>query len=671
MANLNIKFNNKQYSIDSSLLADATARLEAHLITMKDQPIQTLAPGLYETGAINLWQEGNYDAASAMMTTSWEELEENGVLAVSKGVDIELPEMNEYGFYYGVLYSFTVDGMTISFTFNEDGSAVFNQAGEIMELPAGTAVYEERLIDMTALGLPIFEVSTDGTCLEADGIVMTIGSGTPPKGTLYLNSVNDEPTKFEGDLVLLNDGSITRLNSGIFMKQSLLTDILIPDSISSIPTYAFEGCSGLTSINIPKTITHIGDYAFSGCNNFISIIIPYNVTDIGYRAFYECIKLASVTIESSNLSIKDEAFNCCQRLTEVINKSDLSIVVGSYDFGRIALYATEVHNGPSKLIRQNDCLFYSYNGINYLVSYLRDDFKPVLPSSYNGKEYALRKNVFLNNSNLSSIIIPSAVTSIGDEAFGGCTGLISVTIDNGVTNIGNYAFSSCSNLPSITIPDSVTNIGEYAFYNCKSLNRIDIPDSVTTIGKDAFRDCEGLTTVRLSNSITSIAEATFYNCTVLTSIAIPDNVTSIGSSAFYDCSNLASVTISDSVTIINQNAFEYCSSLTMVEFGKNSKLTSIGLSAFGGCSALTSIEIPASVTNIGYGAFESCSALTSIEIPASVTNIGKKAFNWCSQLNSITFDGTIVQWNSVTKGEYWNYDVPATHVHCIDGDVAL
>jgi len=87
---------------------------------------------------------------------------------------------------------------------------------------------------------------------------------------------------------------------------------------------------------------------------------------------------------------------------------------------------------------------------------------------------------------LKSVEIGNTVTTIGERAFGDCTGLTSVTIPNSVTSIGKYAFCDCTGLTSVTIPNSVTSIGESAFYGCKSLNNISIPESVTILSSNAF-----------------------------------------------------------------------------------------------------------------------------------------------------------------------------------------
>ena len=247
------------------------------------------------------------------------------------------------------------------------------------------------------------------------------------------------------------------------------------------------------------------------------------------------------------------------------------------------------------------------------------------------------------NKYTGSVSIPSSVTydgveysvtSIGEQAFRGCSGLTSITIPNSVTSIGRIAFYDCSGLTSVTIPGSVTSIGDYAFSLCSGLTSITIPNSVTSIGNYAFSNCSGLTSVTIPNSVISILDYAFYGCSGLTSVTIPNSVTSIGEKAFYGCSGLTSVTIPNSVTSLGGYAFSGCSVLTSITIPNS--VISIGYYAFQNCSGLTSITIPNSVTIIGGGAFSGCSVLTSITIPNSVTSIGSYAFEGCSGLSSVT-----------------------------------
>ena len=296
-------------------------------------------------------------------------------------------------------------------------------------------------------------------------------------------------------------------------------------------------------------------------------------------------------------------------------------------------------------------------------------------------------DAFYGCSGLASITIPGSVTSIGNSAFSGCSGLTSITIPSSVTSIGDRAFSSCSGLTSITISNSVASIGDWAFYGCSGLTSITIPNSVASIGNYAFSSCSGLTSITISSSVTSIGNSAFSSCSGLTSITIPSSVTSIGNYAF-NCSGLTSIkvesgnkkydsrnscnaiietssntliagckttTIPNSVTSIGNSAFYYCSGLTSITIPNS--VTSIGDDAFRGCSGLTSITIPSSVTSIGNSAFGYCSGLTSITIPNSVTSIGNSAFEYCSSLISIVSE--IVKPFEIESNVFSNYSTPA------------
>ncbi len=266
---------------------------------------------------------------------------------------------------------------------------------------------------------------------------------------------------------------------------------------------------------------------------------------------------------------------------------------------------------------------------------------------------SIKSIAFRGCTGLTSITIPESVTSISN-AFWGCTGLTSITIPESVTRIGNSAFSGCTGLTSITIPNSVTSIGEWAFRGCTGLTFITIPESVTSIGSSAFSNCTGLTSITIPKSVTSIGDFAFWDCTGLTSITIPNSVASIGSSAF-GCTGLTSITIPESVTSVGNGAFRYCTALTSLIVDKDN----IVYDSRNNCNAIietgsntlvasckTTI-IPNSVTSIGDNAFWDCTGLTSITIPNSVTSIGENAFWGCTGLTSITIPNSVtsIGWN--------------------------
>ena len=265
----------------------------------------------------------------------------------------------------------------------------------------------------------------------------------------------------------------------------------------------------------------------------------------------------------------------------------------------------------------------------------------------------------MSTDNLKTLTIPEGVTSIGDSAFSGYSGLTSVTIPSSVTSIGNHAFAGCYNLTAVTIPEGVTSIGDGSFYWCWSLTSITIPSSVRTIGCQAFEYCSGLTTVSIVKGLKLIGPEAFAGCYNLTAVTIPDGVTSIGSSAFERCYDLTVVTIPASVTNIGAFAFLDCTSLTSIRIPAS--VTEIGDGAFGGCSRLevidladisvwcasdspflnspptqwklylnglqvTHLVIPEGTYSIGDYAFYGCTGLISITIPSTLFEVGFDAF---------------------------------------------
>ena len=270
-------------------------------------------------------------------------------------------------------------------------------------------------------------------------------------------------------------------------------------------------------------------------------------------------------------------------------------------------------------------------------------------SVYHGGSYTsndkIGSSAFYGCSELTSITIPSGVTSIGDHAFYGCSGLTNFTIPFGVTSIGESAFDRCSGLTSLTIPSSVTSIGDFAFFGCSGLTSLTIPFGVTSIGESAFAFCGGLTSLNIPSSVTSIGYGAFDCCSGLTSLTIPSSVTSIGMWTFSGCSGLTSLTIPYGVTSIGGQAFSGCSGLT--SFTIPSSVTEIGKEAFYGCRGLASLTIPSSVTSIGDGAFVECTGLTSIYVyPEKVPELGTDVFNGCDAKNCTVY---------VPKGTYDAY----------------
>ena len=292
---------------------------------------------------------------------------------------------------------------------------------------------------------------------------------------------------------------------------------------------------------------------------------------------------------------------------------------------------------------------------------------------------SIGENAFNGCSSLTSVTIPNSMTSIGHDAFWNCNSLTSVTIPNSVTSIGDHAFCSCDSLTSVTIGNSVTSIGEGAFQYCSSLTSITIPNSVTTISRDAFMGCKSLASVTIGNSVTSIGDYTFGSCSSLTSVTIPNSVTSIGDYAFRDCSSLTSVTIEGfRASVIGSNVFINTNNCPIyVPCGtKEAYLTALNVNntidesrvkepviASGTCGDNLTWELSCNsvLTISGTGAmadyeysivpwYDYRSSIKSIVIDDGVTSIGDYAFGSCSSLTSVTIPNSVT---SIGEDAFW------------------
>ncbi len=453
-----------------------------------------------------------------------------------------------------------------------------------------------------------------------------------------------------------------QIANNIFFNGQQLTELIIPEGVSTIGNYAFYNYEDITSISLPSTIISIGTDAFygtawqnnlqnqeSGCfylgkilykyigtmpenthidivdgttqicgsafygqSNLTSISIPNSITTIGSQAFYNCKSLTTITIPASVTSISNDIFSGCDNLESIFvdennpNYCNVNGILYNKDKTQLIHYPN-ANKATTILITKDMTVSASY-------FYNKKNLENIEVEEGHEK-YCSVDGILYNIDKTTLISCPPAKTTANN-------------IPTTVTTIGYYAFYNCEALTSVTLPENLTKIENNVFYNCKSLSSITIPNSVTTIGYYAFYNCEALTSVTLPENLTKIENNVFYNCKSLTSITIPNSVTSIGSSAFQNCEALTSITLPENLTKIEYDAFYDCKSLTSITIPNS--VTSIGFSAFQNCEALTSITLPENLTKIEYQTFYNCKSLTSITIPNSVTSIGRYAFSGCS-----------------------------------------
>ena len=222
---------------------------------------------------------------------------------------------------------------------------------------------------------------------------------------------------------------------------------------------------------IPSSVTSIGDGTFYQCKNLREIILPSSVTSIGNEVFWECVNLEEITLPSGVTNIGDDVFWVCRSLETIILPSSVTSI------GRRAF--TDCSNLREINIAESNKVYRAIDGVLYTK-----DLKTII-------RYPVGKED-------KKFVIPSGITSIGDEAF-----------------------YQCKSLKNITLPPSVTSIGKGAFWVCRSLETIILPSSVTSIGYGAFSCCRNLREITLSSNITSIGDYIFYDCHNLQRINIP------------------------------------------------------------------------------------------------------------------------------------------------------
>ena len=356
---------------------------------------------------------------------------------------------------------------------------------------------------------PNSEIAAMGECgedaiyaVDMEGVMTISGSGT-------VTSSNFK-TDMHLEKLIIEEG-ITAIGGRAFSDFGM-AEVVIPDSVTSIGVAAFRRCSNLTSVVIPDSVTSIGEDAFDDCSGLTSITIPFvgeradgtGSTRFGYIFDYYAPESLKEVVITGGESIGDRAFEGYNSLTSVtIPDSVTSIGEDAFD---------DCSGLTSIVVEEGNAVYHSAG--NCLIE--------------------TESKTLITGCNVSVIPADGSVTSIGEDAFYGRSGLTSVTIPDSVTSIGRYAFSGCDNLTSITIPfvgEKADGSGETHFGYIFG----------------AYSDWENYKYVPLSLKeviITggeSIAYGAFEGCTSLTTITIPGTVAELGDFVFEGCTSLEKI----------------------------------------------------------------------------------------------------------------------------------
>ncbi len=439
------------------------------------------------------------------------------------------------------------------------------------------------------------------------GQVAYLYKGGAQSVTLQSGTKSIAPYAFKGSAItaITLPSGFVRIGDNAFENCTSLASATLPSSLTSIGVWAFKGCTALTGINLPSALTSIGYGAFNG-TGLTEVTIPENVVYLEGETFANCGALSKVDIKSDLVGIGAYAFSGCVDLNEIALPDTLATVgYGAFD-GCVELkrvYYAGWQDDASEIVI--DGANENLTKVDWTYGY---EHEVVSPSGSTGSVSYTVSGTTLTISGSGAM-----ANYTYDSKLPWGTAITTVVVKSGVTNIGNYAFKNCANITSVTLPSSVTTVGELAFFGCEKLSSISTAN-ITTYNYGSFKGCKSMTAVTVNASVTAIPATCFSGCSKLATVTFNGtNVTSIGTSAFEDCAKLTSVTVPSGVSTIGKKAFYGCTSLKTVTL--NSNLSSIESLAFGKCSSISTLTVPTGISTIGEGAFFGCSGLTSISLP--------------------------------------------------------
>lgn len=407
-------------------------------------------------------------------------------------------------------------------------------------------------------------------------------------------------------------------SNGAFSGCSALTTVQFGSGLTSIPNALFEG-TGLKTITLPESVTSIGSWAFANCAKLEQVSFPAGLTSIGLSAFENCTALTAVTLPKRLTELGGAVFENCSALKSVwIPKSLTNNGLGDGFKGCTALTDIAFETGITKIADR------------------QFDGSPIKSITIPGTVTTVGMGAFSDCANLTAIDLPSSVTEIDGYAFEKCTALTAVTLPKHLRRLGTEAFLGCTALKSVFIPLSLQNASN-PFQKCTALTDVTFEDGRTEL-PDTLLEGSGVRQLTVPQTVTKIGYSAFAGCTQLTAITLPAGLRELGNEAFKGCTALTGVALPDSLTALGYGVFRDCSALTAAEFpaGIAPVSWSSGSSMLRNCTSLRSVKLPKTVPFLDDDFFAGCTALEQIVLPDSVTKIGSNLFNGCTALTDVT-----------------------------------
>lgn len=304
-------------------------------------------------------------------------------------------------------------------------------------------------------------------------------------------------------------------------------------------------------------------------------------------------------------------------------------------FANCALNSIEIPSSITKICQEA----FSYGSVSSVkISDLAAWCNINFESNFYANPLSKASHLFLNGEEIHDLVIPDGVKTISNYAFYSFSGLTSVKIPSSVTSLGIECFRDCLGIKTVEIGDNTsqeatTILGGRAFYYCENIESIFLGNNIVEIGDDAFNSAKGVRNVVIPNSVTTMDRRAFCGCENLESVQLSENLKRIEWGSFNSCNNLKSIVIPDGVEFLGESAFGYCTSLTEVKLPSN--LKKIDWCVFEFCTSLTSIDIPDNTHTIYRLAFIGCTNLKTVTLGKSVKDIYGGAFAQCPVLEEI------------------------------------
>ena len=383
--------------------------------------------------------------------------------------------------------------------------------------------------------------------------------------------------------------TLSKIETGALFQASI-TDIFLPDSVTWIGDFAFEGCKNLYKIRLSSKLERIGNFSFSDCTALTSIEIPDSVTTIEVGSFART-GLAEIELPAGVKHIAEYTFYDCAALSEIEYSENVA------EIDNAAFHNTLWYNSQP-------------DGFVYHKHFLYD-YKGEMPAN-------------------TSLTIPSHVKCIaGTGMFKDEPNLVAVTFPNGFKSIPVHTFFGCPNLKQVILPEGLISIGDGAFYGCP-IEQITFPESLEFIGHTSGH----------------VQQGAFENCTKLTSVTIPSSVRWMNARCFYGCTNLTTVSIEEGIEKIGEYVFSHCTSLNELVFPESVKMCYLTTVAYTG---VTSLVWPKNPSFNGFYSLESGEGIpvTSLIIQKGSKNLDYYFFYRCDGLKTFYFMGTEQEWAEV------------------------